>query len=174
MYVVFIFCVVLLTTWCRLPTDISYMWFGELKEERASCGLWAVAITLHAAKPSLVDVGVSQPYTKTVVADRDMLHKPQAEPSPPLVAEDLRSSLCSIWCHASLNGCQIFQAELQGLNEKFFTYLSPWSYIHLYPSSHIYIYIYPSSFRYRIPNNPNSRCRPSEWSIWTTIHTLRI
>ena len=46
-----------------------------------------VAITLHAAKPSHVDVGVNQPYTKTVVADRDMLHKPQTQPSPPLVAE---------------------------------------------------------------------------------------
>lgn len=47
--------------------------------------LWpVVAITLHAAKPSHVDVGVKQPYTKTVVADRDMLHKPQAPAISPL------------------------------------------------------------------------------------------
>lgn len=70
----------------------------------ACCLLWAAAITLHAAKPSHVDVGVNQPYTKTVVADRDMLHKPQAQPSPPLVAEVEPLMPAS-------NGCQIFQGS---------------------------------------------------------------
>ena len=37
-----------------------------------------MAITLHAAKPSHVDVGVNDPYAETVVADKDMLHRPQA------------------------------------------------------------------------------------------------